>query len=334
MGIKISAIEYYLPNKIITNADLENENNHWNLDNITKKTGVVQRHIADVNETAFDLSVEACNKLFKKCNKNLIDGIIYCTQSPDYIMPSNAFLLHQHFNLNDNVFAYDFNHACTGYIYSVIMASSYIKSGVAENVLIVNADTYSKFINKRDKSTRVLFGDGAAATMISKTSDKKGILDYDIKTSSKDYRNFWVEAGGIRMPRSESTSLEYQDKKGNIISKNNIQMNGIKVWSFINSVVPKQINKILTNNEFDYSNIDQFIFHQSSLMTIESLIRILKINKEKVFINISEIGNTVSASIPIAMKDALDQNIIESDSRIIISGFGVGLSYGTLLMEL
>jgi 3-oxoacyl-[acyl-carrier-protein] synthase-3 len=333
MSLIIESIEYYLPENIVTNADLQKENPDWNLEKITEKSGVYQRHIAGKNETAYDLSIKACDKLFQTNDKNNIDGIIYCTQSPDYIMPSNSFLMHKHFGLKDEIFAYDFNHACTGYIYCLAMANAFVKAGMAREILLVNADTYSKYINPKDRSTRVLFGDGAAATIVKKSGRKRGIIDIDLGSSGSGYNKFWIPAGGLRSPKSSSTSIEIEDDRGNIRTQNDIQMDGFSVWSFINSVAPKQVDRLLKRNDVAKTDIDQFIFHQASKMTLESIRRSMELNEEQVFINIQNIGNTVSASIPIALKDAINQNKIDIGSTLILSGFGVGLSYGAILME-
>ena len=333
MSLIIKSIEYYLPENIVTNEDLQKENPHWNLDNVAEKSGVYQRHISGNNETAFDLSVKACDKLFQTNDKNEIDGIIYCTQSPDYIMPSNSFLLHNYLKLENKVFAYDFNHACTGFIYCLAMANAFVKAGMAKSILLINADTYSKYINRKDRSTRVLFGDGAAATIVKESNEKKGIIDIELGSFGSGYKKFWIPAGGLRLPESDTTLVEVENNRGNIRTQNDIEMDGFGVWSFINSVAPKQIDRLLSKNNFAKTDVDQFIFHQASLMTLQSIMRLMNINKEQVFINIHNIGNTVSASIPIALKDAIDQDKINIGSTLILSGFGVGLSYGAILME-
>jgi 3-oxoacyl-[acyl-carrier-protein] synthase III len=279
------------------------------------------------------LSIKACDKIFDKNDKNKIGGIIYCTQSPDHIMPSNAFLLHNYLKLPDEVFAFDFNHACTGFIYGLAMAHSFLLSGFAEQILVVNADTYSKYINKRDRSTRVLFGDGAACTLVEKSNTNSGVIDIKLASSGKSYDKFWIPAGGARLPKSSQTAIETEDQSGNARNQENIQMNGFDVWAFINSSAPKQVKQILENNKLKKAEIDQFIFHQASQMTLDSIIKSLRLDKEKVFINIKDIGNTVSASIPIAIKDATEQGKIGKGNRVILSGFGVGLSYGSILME-
>ena len=333
MGLIIKSIEYFLPETIVTNDDLQKENPDWNLEKVTERSGVYKRHIANEDETAYDLSIKACDKLFQTNDKSKVDGIIYCTQSPDYIMPSNSFLLHDYLNLEDSVFAYDFNHACTGYIYCLAMANAFLKAGMANEILLVNADTYSKYINPKDRSTRVLFGDGAAATIVKQSDEKKGIIDIDLGSFGSGYDKFWIPAGGLRLPKSDTTSIETKDDKANIRSQNDIEMDGLSVWSFINSVVPKQINSLLQQNNMVIYDIDQFIFHQASKMTLESIKKILNLDEKRVFINIQNIGNTVSASIPIALKEAMKQNKIDSGSIVILSGFGVGLSYGAILME-
>jgi len=289
MNLIIKSIEYYLPETIITNEDLQKENPDWDLEKVAEKSGVYQRHIAGENETAFDLSVKACDKLFQTNDKSEIDGIIYCTQSPDYIMPPNSFLLHKYLCLKDGVIAFDFNHACTGYIYGLAMANAFVKAGMAKQILLVNADTYSKYINKKDRSTRILFGDGAAVTIVEESNEREGIIDIELGSSGSGYDNFWIPAGGLRLPKSDNTSVEIENDKGNIRTQNDIEMDGLGVWSFINSVAPKQVDRLLKKNNLRKPDIDQFIFHQASLLTLESIMRSMKLNEEQVFINIQNI---------------------------------------------
>jgi 3-oxoacyl-[acyl-carrier-protein] synthase-3 len=334
MSASINSIEYYLPNLVESNDFLQQNYPNWDIKKIEKKSGVYERHIAETNETALDLSIKACEKIFKNYDKTKIDGIIYCTQSPDFIMPSNAFLLQKHFNIKEQIIAYDFNHACTGYIYGLMMANSFIKSNTAKHLLLVNADTYSKYINPKDRSTRVLFGDAAAVTIVEQSSETFIIEDIEIASCGMDYDKFIIMAGGARHPKTKLTEIEYEDSLGNIKSQNDIKMDGFAVWSFINTKVPIQIKQVLHRNFLKISDIDLFIFHQASLMTLTSLIKTLKIKEDKVFININSIGNTVSASIPIALKEAADKGLLIKGMKVILSGFGVGLSYGTILIKI
>ena len=320
---------------MVTNADLIRENPHWNMAKVEPKSGVFERHIARENETAFDLSKKAVDKL-RENNPGLlskIDCIIYCTQSPDYIMPSNAYLMHNYLKLDNNILAFDYNLACSGFVYGLAFANSFIKSGLRNNILLFNADTYSKYINKKDRSARVLFGDGASVSYITKNNSGKGVIDFEISSSGKSFDKFFIPAGGCRIPKSQNTSNESEDENGNIRTENDIYMDGMGVWIFINSEVPKVIKKLLSRNNLKLNDLDLFIFHQASKMTLDSLVKVLGIKKEKSFTNIGKIGNTVSASIPIALKDAMSQGFIPQNSKILVAGFGVGLSVAASIIQ-
>lgn len=334
MNIKISDISYHLPDKILSNTDLQNENPEWDMEKLSEKSGVFFRHIAADNETAFDLACRACDKLFQK-DENIrasIDGIIFCTQSPDYIMPSNSFLLHNYLKLEQSVFAFDFDLACSGFVYGLSIARGFVATSLAKNILLITADTYSKYIHPKDRSARILFGDGAAACLLSKTEDG-GIIDAMLASSGKDYESFYIPSGGSRIPKSEKTSLAETDESGNMHTPEHIHMNGFGVWKFVASTVPKQINEILNRNGYTVKDIDLFIFHQASKMTIDSLVKAVKVNPEKVFINMNNVGNLVSSSIPVALKYAEDAKRLKRGDLIVLSGFGVGLSWGTIIMR-
>lgn len=334
MDIEIAQIEYYLPGDRVSNEDLQRENPDWDMGRLSEKSGVYNRHIAKADETAFDMACKACEKLFstRQISKDSIDGIIFCTQSPDYIMPSNAFLLHKHLKLGQSVFAFDINLACSGFIYGLSIARGFIATGLGKNILLVNADTYSKYINPRDRSAKILFGDGAAASIIS-GKESQGVIDIILASSGKDFDSFYIPSGGCRLPKSESTSAEEMDAAGNTHSAENIHMNGFGVWKFIASTVPKQINEILSRNGFSVNDIDLYVFHQASKMTLDSLIKGSKIDPEKVFSNIQDVGNLVSASIPVALKDALTAGRLKKGDLVLLSGFGVGLSWGTIILK-
>ena len=212
------------------------------------------------------------------------------------------------------------------------MAYSLIYSSLASKVLLINADTYSKYINPKDRSTRVLFGDGAAATIVEK-NDGRGMIDVAFSSDGDSYDCFYIPAGGCRLPQTSATNKEEKDSKGNIRTQNEIYMDGLSVWAAINSKVPRQIKLLLHKNNISINDIDHFFFHQASKMTLDSLIKVLKIDKDKVFINLTNKGNTVSASIPIAIKDALQENFVKRGDLLLLSGFGVGMSYAAMLIE-
>lgn len=336
MNAKIGHISYYLPKKKVTNEELEAQHPTWNLKSLVKKTGVSSRHFASEDETALDLSVHACKNFFAETNMDPIDvdSILYCTQSADYIMPPNALLLHRHFDFRNDIPAFDINLACSGYIYALSIAKSMIVSGMAKNVLLVTADTYSKYINLRDRSTRTLFGDGASVSLIEPCDENTGIIAQSLGSDGKFYKKFYIPAGGNRNPKCESTAYEDFDSSGNAKSEEQIHMDGMGIWNFIRSKIPVHIEEFLNRENIDINQIDQFVFHQASKLTLDSLIKILKINPDKAYTNLDKIGNTVSSSIPIALADARKEGKINSDNLILISGFGVGLSYGSMLIKI
>jgi 3-oxoacyl-[acyl-carrier-protein] synthase-3 len=334
MGVVIKHIEYYLPEKNISNDDLQKAHPTWNVLKVGEKSGVFNRHIAGDEETALDLAVKAVEKLFisSSMKRNDIDGIIFCTQSPDYIMPSNSFLIHSKFDFATNVWAIDYNLACSGFVYGLAIARGMIETGMGKNLLLITADTYSKYINKGDRSTSVLFGDGAAATIVSK-DDAEGIVDIELASSGNEYESFYIPAGGCRIPKNDKTSALNTDHSGNFRSQEDIHMNGFAVWKFISRTVPVQIRSLLTRNKMEINDFDLCVFHQASKLTLDSLAKALKIDNEKIYMNLDKVGNTVSASIPIALKFAEEEGRLRKGNKILISGFGVGLSWGSLILK-
>jgi len=333
INCRLADIEYYLPERTVTNSELLRENPSWDIESIVKKTGVVSRHIVADTQTALDLALEACDKLFYNSgiNKDDVGAVIFCTQSPDYILPSNAYVLHQRLSLKDNVFAFDINLACSGYIYGLAIVQSLLNTYKMDNILLVTADTYSKYIHPKDKSVRMLFGDGAAVTLVKKA--KKGIIDVKLCSFGGGYDKFMIPAGGCRTPRSRDSGEEIKDNSGNIRTQENIFMEGFSLLSLALSKVPQGIRELLGENNLKPQDIDLFIFHQASQAILDALADSLKIPAGKVFNNIANIGNIVSASIPVAIKDALNEGRIKKGDRILLCGFGAGFSWGTAVLE-
>ena len=333
MNCKIAHIEYYLPEKIVTNRELLKENPGWDIDGLLPKTGVLKRHVVSSSETALDLAVHACRKLFDKAHISAgsIDAVLFCTQSPDYIMPGNAFVLHNKLDLPERALAFDFNLACSGYVYGLAMAKAFFNTYPIKNLLFVTADTYSKYIHPRDKSVRLLFGDGAAATLMQ--SSPTGIIDVQWGTYGKGHEHFMIPAGGCRLPKSESTRALTTDKSGNARTPENIAMEGFALVSLARGKVLGQIKELLNTNGLSTEDIDLFVFHQASQLVLDSLQKGLDLPPKKVFNNLANIGNTVSSSLPIALKDALTEKRIKPGDKIVLSGFGVGFSWASALIE-
>lgn len=323
-------IEYYLPEQVVHNSYFREKFPEWNVDQTALRTGVLERHIARQDETAYDLALAAALKLLDKNPplREKVDGIIFCTQSPDYVMPSNAFLLQRDLGLKKNTLAFDYNLACSGFIYGLMMATSFIRSGVACNLLLVTADTYSKHLREDDRSTRMLFGDGAAVSWIGQVDNCgaepliRSFGNFALSSDGTGWDQFVIRSGASRQPQSCQAETDYNDK---------IAMNGLWVLNFVNDRVIKQLRELLASNQLEAEEIDQFFIHQASGLALDSLGKKLNVSNDQMFSNLASIGNTVSASVPILIKDYFSQNTLPQGSRLLLSGFGVGYSWASVL---
>ncbi len=334
-GAYIEAIEYALPEKVVTNADLALENPAWDMTRLLERTGVEARHIAGPAETALDLGHRACSSLQAQGNLRLeeIDALIFCTETPDYPLPPNACILHERLQLPTQVMAFDITLACSGFVYALGLARSLLRSGTARRVLIVTADTYSRLIHPGDRASRCLFGDGGAATIVGPGPRGLEVLDVTYGTSGAQHDRFIVRAGGARLPRSPETARPTTDRSGNIRTAENIEMDGFGVLSFFNSVIPPAVRDILQRNQLSQDDIGCFVFHQASRVAVDGINRILKIPPDRLVFDMATTGNLVAASIPVALKRAQDAGRLLAGKHAVLCGFGVGLSWATALVR-
>ena len=324
-------IDYYLPDFKLSNHQLAKEFPDWNFLDFEKKVGIQARHIAANDETALDLAQRACEKVFIDFDRNKIDFLLLCTQSPDYLIPTTACILQSRLNLKSEIGALDFNLGCSGYIYGLALAKGLLKSNVAKNVLFVVSETYSKHLNKNDKVNRSIFGDGAVATIVN--SESFDIGQFVLGTNGKGYDNLIVKNSGFKK-RSPSRSPEYEYTKGSFTSDDHLYMNGPEIYSFTLSTVPGLVLETAKKNILSMDEIDYFIFHQANEYMLKNLRNKIKIPEEKFCISFDQTGNTVSATIPIALKDSIDHGLIGSGSKVMLVGFGVGLSWGATIITL
>lgn len=307
------------------------QNPSWDMDKATERSGVLSRPIAPDGITALDLAYQAVKNLLQANPEVLvgIDGLIFCTQTPDYLLPSNSNLLHGLLDLPSHVMAFDINHACSGYPYAIGIAKSLVTAGMATRVLVITADTYSRLIHPLDRSVRPLFGDAASASVIS-NSDSLTIDDQSFGTAGKLASRFIVENGGMRHSQKNISEV-HLDPSLRVRSPDHIQMDGMGVLSFFNKVVPVSIKEILLRNKLEVQDVAYFVLHQASQLALDSLRKSLGVPSEKVIIDMSDTGNLVSSSIPVVLKRAINKGLLKKGDRIILGGFGVGLSWGTVL---
>ena len=321
MNAYIKEVTYFLPDKIIDNHSLSSEFPEWSVEKITDKIGIEKRHIAAKNETSADLAVKAATKLFSESNidKSSIDYVILCTQSPDYFLPTSACLVHHKLDLPKTTGALDINQGCSGYVYGLSLAKGLVSSGICKNVLLITAETYSKFIHKNDKSNRAIFGDGAAASLISNEGSLK-INDFVFGSDGSGSEDLIVKNGGAR--NELSTIKDYNPD-------NHLYMNGSNVFNFTLKSVPSLVKSVLSKNSLTKEEVDYFVFHQANSFMLDTMRRVCKIEKDKFHNDMKETGNTVSSTIPIVLKN-IDLN---KYNKILLAGFGVGYSWAGCILE-
>jgi len=335
MRAAVRAIEYYLPKQTLTNDDLATLFPDWPAEMIEAKTGIIERRVAAADECASDLGVAAARKLFENgaCRPDEIDYVLMCTQSPDYFLPTTACLLQERLGLRTGVGAIDVNQGCSGFVYGLGLAKGLIETGQAERVLLITAETYSKFIHPGDKSVRSLFGDAAAATLVSAVSGEGPTLlgPFVYGTDGRGAPNLIVPSGGARLPR-EREAAETRDDSGNTRTVNHLYMNGPSIFAFTLKVVPDAITRLQGIAGLGVADVRLYVLHQASGYMLDHLRRKLQLPRERFAVALSHCGNTVSSTIPIALKSAHAAGDLHAGDRVIVMGFGVGYSWAAAAM--
>jgi 3-oxoacyl-[acyl-carrier-protein] synthase III len=326
----IVGISTHLPECVLTNNQLALAFESWGPAKIFEKTGIMQRHIAAKNETALDLGTAAAENLIASMgiDGHSIDYLIFCTQAPDYILPSSACIMQHRLGLPKSVGALDITLGCSGFVYGLSLATGLIAGGMAHRVLLVTADTYSKYINDGDRSVRTLFGDGAAATLIEGVAaDGPGIGSFVFGTDGSGAKELIVESGGARLCRSAATGAACEDESGNIRSLDNLYMNGGAVLSFTLREVPALFKAVKEKSNITDEQLDYVIMHQANRFMLDALCKKMKIPTAKAPYFFENIGNTVSSTIPFVLENMYAKGELNSGKIAVLLGFGVGLSW-------
>lgn len=315
----IAAIEYHLPDRTLTNTELAEQHPDWSVSKIEAKTGIRQRHISAEHETSLDLAVRAAEKLLASgvVQSAEIDFVLLCTQTPDYLLPTSACILQHRLGLPQTVGALDFNLGCSGYVYGLGLAKGLIESGQARTVLLVTAETYSKLLAPEDHSVRTIFGDAAAATLVraqSPATPSMGPFVYG--TDGAGAPNLIVRSGGMREPGPPGT----------------LNMNGPEIFRFTLDAVPRLIEATLDRAKLRRDDVDLYVFHQANAFMLEHLRRKLEISSDRFLLDLEDCGNTVSSTIPIALRRCAAQGRLRTGQRLMLVGFGVGYSWGAAVV--
>lgn len=329
MKAYIKDIAYYLPEKVLTNEQIAQAFPEWSAEKVANKVGITERHIAADDETATDMAYQAAEKLFAQgIDRNVVDFIILCTQSSDYFLPSSACILQDRLGLSKNCGAFDFNLGCSGYEYGLAIAKGLIAAHVAKNILVLTAETYTKYLHEQDKGNRTIFGDGASATLVS-TEGFAEIGEVVVGTDGSGAENLIVRSLGAR--HKQPLMDEHVDEDGTIISGDHLYMHGGNVFNFTADVVPPMVEQLLEKSHLKQDDVDLWVFHQANKYMINYLRKLLDIDKEKFHIYMQTVGNTVSSTIPIALCEARKENKLHGN--ILLAGFGVGLSWGGVMLH-
>jgi 3-oxoacyl-[acyl-carrier-protein] synthase-3 len=330
--IAIKGISCCVPKDVERNIDL-NILTQEEIQKFIEVTGVEERRIATKEICTSDLCCEAAEKLIKDLNwqKEEIEILVFVSQTGDYILPVSASILQDRLGLSTNCIAFDVPLGCSGYVYGLSILTSMMKTTGIKKGLLLAGDTISKIISKTDKSTLPLFGDAGSATALEFSEGAE--MSFDLGSDGSGYKTIIVPDGGSRN-RINDNSLQIQTiEKGIERTSCDLVLDGMDVFSFGITQGPKTVNKLITEFEIDKDQIDYFIFHQANMMMNKMIAKKLKLPLEKVPYSLKNFGNTSSATIPLTIVSELKENILNKPSNIIMCGFGVGLSWGTMLAK-
>lgn len=328
----IKAISYYLPDRVVSNEELVKEFPEWSVDKVAVKVGVHVRHIAAENETAGDMAEKAARRLFAEygVSPESIDFVLLCTQSSDYLLPSTSCMLQNRLGIPTSAGAFDYNLGCSGCVYGMAVAKGLIAGGIARNVLLLTGETYQKYLHPSDKSNRSIFGDGAAACLIS-TEGFAEIGEFVLGTDGSGADMLMLKTGGARF--KHETGLVVEDEDGHNRFDDYLYMNGSAIFNFTLDAVPSMVNGILSKNGLTAADVDYYVFHQANKFMLNTIRKVCTLPKDRFYVNLEETGNTVSSTVLIGLKQCLDDGIIVPGMKVMVSGFGVGLSWGGTMLR-
>lgn len=329
----IQAISYILPEKIYSNEEFYADFPNAKEANL-EKVGVVKRHIVAPGQTASDLAVLAAEKLFleHKIDRNEIDFVLLVFMGPDYYMPSSSGIVHARLGLRSNCGALDMEIGCSGYAYALSVAAGLITAAGIKKVLILTSSTLTNTIHPKDRGSRFVFGDGAAATLVS--SDGEGTVhSFVFGNDGAEFEKIIVRAGGQRNPLTPESYTETIDEYGKVACDANYFMDGIGVFQFSVKRVPALVADILAKAGFQKEDVDLYVFHQPNVFLNETIRKKIGIPEEKFVHCIAQTGNTVQSTIPIALYESIQNGRLKRGMKVLVAGFGVGLSWSGAIIH-
>ncbi|NLX54976.1 MAG: ketoacyl-ACP synthase III [Planctomycetaceae bacterium] len=324
----VGPIAIHLPERVETNDQLQAEFPSWDLKLIYEKTGIFARHIAAPDECASDLGVQAAEKLFRQydIDRSSIDFLLFCTQTPDYPLPTTACLMQERLQLRRSIGAIDFNLGCSGYVYGLALADGLIRTGSVARVLLITAETYTKFIHREDRSLRTIFGDGASATLV-EAADVPSLTGFRYGTDGSGADTLLMTKGGARAPHQAHRPRHRQRWDSALY------MDGPALITFTVDAVPQLIAEVLRAAGWERSDIDYYLVHQATYKMMTYLNERLELDQRQMPIVLEDCGNTVSSTIPIVIDRLRSDGRLRAGVRSLLVAFGVGWSWAGCAWE-
>ena len=324
MSASITATAHYVPEKILTNKDIESmvdTSDEW----IRSRTGIEKRHIVSSNEASSDLATCVANQLLKKrgIDASQIDVIIVSTVTPDHLTPSTAAIVQNNINAS-NAWGFDLSAACSGFLYGLETGSKLIESKKYKKIIVIGVDTMTSILDFKDRETCIIFGDGAGGVILENAKNNNGIISSILRTDGAGAKSLQVLAGGSRKPATNNTIKNREHY---------IRQDGKKVFKFAVKRMAEVSEKILIDNSLTGDDIDLFIPHQANKRIIDATRQRCGISEDRVFININKYGNTTAGTIPICLNEAVEENRIKKGDYILLSAFGSGYTWGSILIK-
>jgi 3-oxoacyl-[acyl-carrier-protein] synthase-3 len=319
---QLGPIAVHLPERVETIDHLAAEFPNWDVKMIEAKTGVRERHIAAPGECASDLGVEAAEKLFRDfdIDPQSVDFLLFCTQTPDYPLPTTACMVQNRLGLKTSCGALDFNLGCSGFVYGLGLADGLIRAGTAKRVLLITAETYSKYIHAEDRSLRTIFGDGAAATLVI-AAEQPSLLGFTFGTDGSAANSLLVNTGGARPPE---TAMKPRTKWR---WPSRMYMDGPGLITLTLETIPKVLEQVLETSGVSRDEISLYLMHQPTRKLLDELRNALGISEAQMPMALEQYGNTVSSTIPILIRDLRAEKTLRPGTRTVMIGFGVGFSW-------
>ena len=333
-NVQLRGISVCVPKTIVTNS----ESTIFNLEEVakfSKSTGVYEFRVAGNETTTADLGFEAANCLLDEMaiDRSEIDILVFVSQTPDYAnIPNTAPILQDRLKLSKQCIAFDIPLGCSGFVYGLSVVSSFLQNEGFKKGVLIFGDTLSKTVNKKDKSSSLLFGDAAGAVLLDR-NQSGGLMHFNLGSDGSGYKAITIPDGGFRNPFNADSLIEKEIEKDIVRTNCDIVLDGMDVFSFGISQAPKTVKELYEYANISNENVDFAVFHQANLMMNEMIRKKLKLEIEKVPCSLEKFGNTSSASIPVTMVTQLKSQLENGATRLLLCGFGVGLSWGTCYLE-